>query len=728
MNPTTRSVRLGAIRLGAIVLGAAALVTGAVLLTGDPEPAPRSESIVDAGHQAEPLADRNHVDGSADDLARNAAVLAGETVGLATADDRVRVAARFAVDSLRTELDWDPQLGPPALLWSDRRASRLLTVPASWPPADGAFGGPLELSRGQDVDCTVGGLDDDGVVTIVCAVPGASPRVHVLGSTVGGVLRIVGLEAGCRIRAIDPIDRRLSAWGRPSDADPAALALKLELPAHESRILTEGDERAVAGAEVEARDADGHVVDRATSLVDGRAFWHPTRTADTLVADRPGHASAVVPARPGSQTIRLPPARDLVVDVSRDQADGPARAVDNAVLQWAGPWLRRARLDDGRALFRDLPLEAVELQLLEGSRRSSCTVPAELEEFHWRLAAATTLRGRLTSRWTDDVRFVVLLGQGKQAARPLFPDDAGLFEAGNVPDEELQLEVVAVFGPGHEIVVRRLTAHPDTFVEIGLTAEHLPGSSLSGELLDSTGARVPATVRLRRVDPEFPRTASTFAEEGRFAFERLQAGDYVLEAQPGDWPVPAERRILVRPGENPPFAWTLPETVSLAVGLEGAVDGLEQARLMLRPVGTDDWSASFTREDPKAAFELGNLVPGRYQFQIAGAPQLAPRLYDLVVRAEASAQEVTFGVERGVPCELQVTGLDWGRTECELTATGRDGAMAARIYKHGDSAHWQVTLAPGRFDLQFRRGHELRRSTVEVEDLGGAVHLHVHAW
>lgn len=653
-----------------------------------------------------------------------------ELVGLATADDRIRSSTRFEAGSLTAEVAWNRDLGPPALLWSDRRMPRVLAAPDPWPPADGDPPGRLELSRGLDVTLRVP-ADAISDLHVVCRVRAAATHVYDLARPDGDAVTIVGIEPECGLRVIDTKQRRMSAWHAAGEVAAAERVLPLELAATGTRVVAAGSSRSVPQSLLEARDEAGHAVDVATSLADGIAYWHAMRPVHTLAADAPGHApEEVAPhASPTGdlQTIELRAARDLRVLVSRIDAAGTPRPARNGVLHWSGPWARRATIRDGVALLRDLPLEALDLTLLEGSHRSSTTVPEQVEEFVWELAAATTLRGRLTCRWTGDARFAVLVAQGELAPRPVFPDDTGLFEAANVPDEDLELSVVAVFGPGHEIVVHRRTAHPRRFAQIDLSAEHLPGSSLTGQILAADGTPAPATVRLRHVDPAIPRRELQFAEDGEFAFERIPAGDYQLEAQPATWPVAVTRRIQVGPGSGPPLRWQLPTTATLTIHLEGATGDLGSAQVMFRRPGDPEW-IGVERDAASKAFVIPQLLPGTYEARIGRATGLAPLVEQFEVFASPPTQAATLTALPGLPCHLLVSGLGWDRCECVLLATSRDGRFRTRIHKEGDSSNWNVTLAPGTFDLEFLRGLERRRSSVDVVDLGGESQLRVHAW
>lgn len=650
-----------------------------------------------------------------------------ETATLATADGRVRRSTKFSTGQTSTQVAWDAELGPPGLLVSDRRAARALPGTGTWPPSARDAAARFELPDGLNIDCRVPELSS-GPVRIVCRTPGPWAWVHWLGDTNNRLLRISGIGTHCSLRAIDPIGRRVSQWRRPPADGSGVLEFGLDLPARVTTVRAAGGGHPVHGALVESRDDEGHVIDRAVTLDDGRAFWHALRPTNSLAADAPGHAPVQVAADARPQRVELREARSVLVRLFRHrERTGKGLPLHSGSVHWSGPWTRQSTVKDGEALLRDLPVNAVELQLFEGAARSSTTLPAEVPLFEWVLAAATTLRGRLTCRWPIDASFAVLIRQKPRGTRSVFPDESGFFEAGNVPDEDLELAVVAVLAPGREIIVRELLAHPGRFVEIDLTPEDLPGSSLSGTVRDAAGAVVNATMRLHRIANQSTQTKIDHAEEGRFHFEFLQTGEYELEAQPLAWPIAVRRQLTIAPGAQPPLDWTLPETVDLSVRLDPETEATREARLGLRRSGGESWTW-IDRDAPQKPFVVRNLPPGRYAARIGSARSLAPWIQEWTVPADVKHHNISMAVLPGLPCDMQVYGLDWGETECRLTATSRDGRFVLHEHKYGDSSRWQVTLAPGVFDLEFRRGGEVRRSTVEVADLGNTVHLTVHAW
>ena len=208
--------------------------------------------------------------------------------------------------------------------------------------------------------------------------------------------------------------------------------------------------------------------------------------------------------------------------------------------------------------------------------------------------------------------------------------------------------------PSVAVARREVRPGPEE-VTLRLTQAELPSASLAGAWHDESGPVARARVRLVREAWGVDVTSFT-DDEGRFVFDDLAPGPYVLLADHSGFPRATPLTdVELQTGEDHDLGTLVLETpVLLALALraedEGELDGL---RLTLEPRSQEASARPrFERGDGAHLYEAA-VWPGSYRLRVEG-DDVAPELIDLELGDEQRS-ELELTLSRGVPVVFDLT-------------------------------------------------------------------------
>ncbi|HVS17286.1 MAG TPA: carboxypeptidase-like regulatory domain-containing protein, partial [Planctomycetota bacterium] len=348
-----------------------------------------------------------------------------------------------------------------------------------------------------------------------------------------------------------------------------------------------------------------------------------------------------------------------------------------------------------------------------------------------------------------------LLGMDIKIAR-IRGDGSFEFEGLTAGEYRFQIGEGRLRGERLDGEVRMSVEVPDQ-PEVVLDLE-LPSGRVGGAVVDDvTGEPIQsAYVSLRALDAPQPTgflggmmrgQANTerewTGEDGKFVFERLEAGRYRLESGPPRWGgnrdawAPIEPlEIALREGERMD---RLTLRLEPALGLEGSVVGpdgqpVSGARLFARRGEQDSFMTANARSDEAGAFKLRGLSPGAWTVS-AQADGFSPAEVRDVEVGKGPGEPLEIRLERGVAVRVRVTEAD-GRPAIGVTArlvplegdaAADPGAFFGAFFggRNATDAEGLVELGrfrPGPYRLEVQRGL-LRAPAREVQVDGDELEL-----
>jgi hypothetical protein len=298
-----------------------------------------------------------------------------------------------------------------------------------------------------------------------------------------------------------------------------------------------------------------------------------------------------------------------------------------------------------------------------------------------------------------------------------------------IPDQaEVTLDLALPAGGIAGVVVDEATGRPiqQAFVSLRALDAPRPGGLLGGMMGGGANSE--------RVWTE---------EDGAFAFQRLEAGRYRLEAGPPRWGDQANAWAPIEPmdivlRENERQS-TLDVRLKPSLGLEGVVLGPDGtpvvgARLMARRGEEDSWLSANARSDEQGKFHLRGLATGAWDLTVT-AGGFSPKLLKGVEIGETPGEPQEITLERGTAVSVRVTESD-GRpavgVSARLVPVEEGAAVDPEAFfgaffggRNATNAEGLLELgrfAPGAYRLEVQRGL-VRAPAREVQVDGDEVEL-----
>lgn len=598
-----------------------------------------------------------------------------------------RVDGTFELCGLTTPL--------PRLLWAEHADGRL-ALRADSTPLRAGVPATLRVVPVIAVDGVV--LDDEapvaGATVVFYSVTAVKPYQAVTDAAGRFTMTLPGGVGRALVSAPDRAPRFVYAEVKHD----GVLVLRLETPLRlDVHVTHEG--RAVEGAEVAVEGDTAHKTDSA-----GDALIELSRTGSHVVRARKGSLVASAPIRPGrspSRRLELSLAEGLALRGELVDEDGAPRA--GAVR---GATRAEEPLEtDGTGHFELAPRPLGDVVYLTGEAPGCAngsterfTIAPRGGAVRLSVRCAATVRGQVLDADGSPVPGALVSSKGAPVDLETRTDLTGRFALQLAPGT-MRLFVEQ---KGYRLHQQPVTVPSSGDVIIVLDA----GGSISGRVVDARGrgvagvkvAAVPAVFEELVLVTEGKASAGKTDATGQFELPALEAGRWVVLANPNDAPLALSEPVALQPGER---------RRGLELKLTGDVD-LTGVVVDARGAPVPGATLEFDPSEDKALLlqTFANLATGRYQAAAVAMPRQVVSGVDgrftfkamplspmpLTVTAEGF-EETRQRVSRGEQVRIEL------RRPTRWTITGRatdDRGKPLPTFEVNGSV---FTPADGRFDL-----------------------------
>lgn len=305
--------------------------------------------------------------------------------------------------------------------------------------------------------------------------------------------------------------------------------------------------------------------------------------------------------------------------------------------------------------------------------------------------------------------------------RYLQTDANGRFRLVDCPEDPLQIHIRR--SPSDLVTIRKLAdvdpRGPDLWIEI--LAEELPSATLRGKVLGADGKGCQVRLIARRGDSHYAYQATSAEDTGRFEFETMRAGKYVLTLESGSGF--SLRLPDVHLGLNEVVELEtirLPVTAGIDLWTDGQRGFGPYTEISVRALDSGSGAPSISLPSFHNSSDLAQaqLQAGKYRL-LASGPNVAPNAIYFEALAGVRTN-IELESRPGVLCEwicefpraLEIEDLIF------VSVFNQSGELHCRWLENAantEQHRFHRRLTPGIYQLEFKAVHNKYQGTCEIQ-------------